>query len=194
MLLSKLRTNCFNCRINVGFGVEDMGRDTISVEPPLFRDLNLDAIFLQQDFAERSAVDRVWKLKRDERRREFTRWRTDDLNLWDFDEARIRAVAEFDDAFLNGRHTAFVHCVDGCSKPDCQRQTADTSSRPNESNTKLALDRLDQGTCIFVDVEKPGSFRAHQPFVTRAHVSVAAQLSDININATHCLSTINDTK
>src|SRR5262249_8042869 len=91
-------------------------------------------------------------------------------------------------------HAAFSHSLDGGPEPDHQRQAAYPSRTRNEPMPVLALNRLDQGTRVFADVEKPRSFRAHQPFVAGGYVGVASQFPYIYLNAPNRLSAVHDTQ
>src|SRR5215813_4039914 len=77
---SKLGTNCFNRRVDVSLGIENMRRDATSVEPSFLGDLDYYSVFFEQCIAESPTVDRVGKLERHKRRRERPRRRTDNLN------------------------------------------------------------------------------------------------------------------
>src|SRR5262252_3046559 len=79
-LSSKLSTNCFNRRVDVSLGIENMRRDATSVKPSFLGDLDYYSVFLEQQIAESPAVDRVGKLECHKSRRERPGRRTDHLN------------------------------------------------------------------------------------------------------------------
>ena len=68
--LRQLSFDGFDRAVDLGFGVEDVRRESRAVEPSLLRDLDYQVVLVEQTVAELAAVDRVRKLERDERRRQ----------------------------------------------------------------------------------------------------------------------------